>query len=231
MDAMTGISPAEALARTEAHVRQAMSGEGTGHDWWHIHRVRQTALRLAREEGADAYVVELAALLHDIADHKFHGGDETAGPRAARAWLEPLGVDEAVIAHVVDIIAGLSFKGAGVDTSMRTPEGRVVQDADRLDAIGAIGVARAFAYGGSRGRALHEPDVSPEAHGSFEAYKSSTGPTINHFHEKLLLLRERMNTSAARRMAEGRHRFMEQFLARFHAEWDGRDGLGDDGNA
>jgi len=231
MDATTPISRADVLARTEAHVRQAMSGEGTGHDWWHIHRVRQTALRLAREEGADPYVVELAALLHDIADHKFHGGDETAGPRAARAWLDWLGVDEGVIEHVAAIIAGLSFKGAGVDTTLATIEGRVVQDADRLDAIGAIGVARAFAYGGSRGRALHEPEIAPEAHGSFEAYKASTGPTINHFHEKLLLLRDRMNTESARRVAEGRHRYMEDFLARFHAEWDGRDGMENDGDA
>jgi uncharacterized protein len=224
-------SPAGVLARTEAHVRQAMSGEGTGHDWWHVHRVRRTALRLAREERADAYVVELAALLHDVADHKFHGGDETAGPRAARSWLEALGVDEAVIAHVCAIIAGLSFKGAGVATPMETPEGRVVQDADRLDAIGAVGIARAFAYGGSRGRALHEPGERPEAHASFAAYKAGTGATINHFHEKLLLLRGRMNTASARRIAEGRHRFMERFLARFHAEWEGEDGIEGDGDA
>jgi len=224
-----GGARAEVLARTEAHVRQAMSGEGTGHDWWHIHRVRQTALRLAREEGADAYVVELAALLHDIADHKFHGGDETAGPRAARAWLEGAGVEDEVIAHVSAIIAGLSFKGAGVATPMHTPEGRVVQDADRLDAMGAVGIARAFAYGGSLGRPLHEPEQPPEAHASFAAYKASTGATINHFHEKLLLLRDRMNTASARRVAEGRHRFMERYLARFHAEWEGEDGMDADG--
>jgi uncharacterized protein len=196
-----------------------------------VHRVRRVALRLAREEGADLYVVELAALLHDLADHKFHGGDETAGPRAARAWLQSLGAEEAVIAHVAAIIAGVSYKGAGVATPMETPEGRVVQDADRLDAIGAIGIARTFAYGGSRGRPMHEPDAEPEAHGSFAAYKASTGPTINHFHEKLLLLRDRMNTDAARRMAEGRHRFMEHFLERFHAEWEGEDGLEGNGDA
>lgn len=214
---------AEVLERTRAHVREAMSGEGTGHDWWHVHRVTRTALRLARDEGADPYVVELAALLHDVADHKFHGGDETAGPRAARAWLQPLGVDGATVDHVCAIIAGLSFKGAGVATPMETVEGRVVQDADRLDAIGAIGIARAFAYGGSRGRPLHDPEHAVERHDSFAAYKASAGPTINHFHEKLLLLRERMNTAAARRVAEGRHRFMETFLARFHAEWEGED--------
>lgn len=221
---MTEAARAGVLARTEAHVRREMSGEGTGHDWWHVHRVRRTALRLAGEEGADPYVVELAALLHDVADHKFHGGDHTAGPRAARAWLEGIGADDAIIEHVCEIIAGLSFKGAGVPTPMRTPEGRVVQDADRLDAMGAVGVARAFAYGGSLGRPLHEPGDAPEMHDSFEAYKRSSGATTNHFHEKLLLLRDRMNTAAARRVAEGRHRFMEAFLARFHAEWDGEDG-------
>lgn len=211
------------LAETEAFVRGRMEGEGTGHDWWHVHRVRRMALRLAREEGADPFVVELAALLHDVADHKFHGGDETAGPRAAREWLRGLGVDGAVVEHVARIIAELSFKGAGVPTPMSTPEGRVVQDADRLDAIGAIGIARTFAYGGSRGRPLHDPEATPEAHASFEAYKASRGPTVNHFHEKLLLLRDRMNTPAARRVAEERHRFMETFLERFHREWDAAD--------
>jgi uncharacterized protein len=213
----------EVLARTEAHVRTAMEGEGTGHDWWHVHRVRRMALRLAAEEGADPYVVELAALLHDVADHKFHGGDETAGPRAARAWLEGLGAAPAVVDHVCDIVAGLSFKGAGVATPMHTGEGRVVQDADRLDALGAVGIARAFAYGGSRGRPLHDPGAAPAAHDSFEAYRASQGPTLNHFHEKLFLLRDRMNTASARRIAGERHRFMEAFVARFLREWEGAD--------
>ena len=214
---------AAVLERTEAYVRERMQGEGTGHDWWHVHRVRAAALRLAAEEGADPFVTELAALLHDVADHKFHGGDETAGPRAAREWLAGLGVDEATTEHVARIVAELSFKGAGVPTPMSSLEGAVVQDADRLDAIGAVGVARAFAYGGSRGRPLHDPEAAPEAHGSFAAYKASTGPTVNHFHEKLLLLRDRMNTPAARRIAEDRHRFMQEFLDRFHREWDGVD--------
>lgn len=229
MAEMTDQARAEVLARTEAHVRREMSGEGTGHDWWHVHRVRRTALRLAAEEGADPYVVELAALLHDVADHKFHGGDETAGPRAARAWLQSVDADAATLDHVCEIIAGLSFKGAGVPTPMRTPEGRVVQDADRLDALGAVGIARAFAYGGSRGRPLHDPGAAPQLHDSFAAYRAGGGATTAHFHEKLLLLRDRMNTAAARRVAEGRHRFMEAFLARFHAEWEGQDGAGPDG--
>lgn len=225
--APTPPSPADVLARTEAFVREKMEGEGSGHDWWHVHRVRRLALRLAREEGADPYVTELAALLHDVADHKFHGGDETVGPRVARGWLSGLGVDPAVTEHVADIIARLSFKGAGVATPMETAEGRVVQDADRLEALGAIGIARTFAYGGSRGRALYEPDAPPEMHASFDAYKASRGHTINHFHEKLFLLRERMNTASARRIAEARHRYMEAFVARFMAEWEGEDGVED----
>lgn len=216
-------SRAEILERTEAFVRARMEGEGTGHDWWHVDRVRRTALRLAAGEGADPYVVELAALLHDVADHKFHGGDETAGPRAAREWLEGVGADAGTVEHVCAIVAELSFKGAGVATPMSTREGAVVQDADRLDAIGAIGIARTFAYGGSRGRPLHDPEARPEAHASFEAYKASAGPTVNHFYEKLLLLRERMNTAAARRVAGERHRFMEEFLERFFHEWEGAD--------
>jgi uncharacterized protein len=220
------VSDTSILERTAGHVRQLMHGEGTGHDWWHVERVRHMALRLAREEGADPFVTELAALLHDVADHKFHGGDETAGPRAARAWLSEVGADGDTIEHVCAIIAGLSFKGAGVPTPMATPEGRVVQDADRLDAIGAIGIARAFAFGGSRGRPLHDPEARPELHQSFEAYKAGTGATTSHFHEKLLLLRDRMNTPAARRIAEARHRFMEEYLRRFEAEWESRDEAG-----
>jgi uncharacterized protein len=221
--------PAGVVARTEAFVRERMEGDGSGHDWWHVHRVRRMALRLAREEGADPYVTELAALLHDVADHKFHGGDETAGPRAAREWLEALGVEPTVVEHVCSIIAGMSFKGAGVPTPMRTPEGRVVQDADRLDALGAIGVARTFAYGGSRGRPLHDPGAAPERHDSFAAYKATASPTLNHFHEKLFLLRDRMNTAAARRIAEGRHRYLEEFVAHFLAEWEGLDEPGSGG--
>lgn len=217
------MSVEEVLVRTAAYVRGRMEGEGTGHDWWHVDRVRRVALRLAEEEGADPFVVELAALLHDVADHKFHGGDETAGPRAAREWLEGIGVEEATVGHVCTIISELSFKGAGVATPMSTREGEVVQDADRLDAIGAIGVARTFAFGGSRGRPLHDPEAAPEAHASFSEYKASRGPTINHFHEKLLLLRDRMNTAGARRAAEARHRYMVEFLDRFHREWDGAD--------
>lgn len=208
------------IQATESHVRAQLLGEGSGHDWWHIERVRTNALLIAREEDVDLVVVELAALLHDIADHKFHDGDDTVGPRVARAWLESIGVDEGTIAHVCDIIATLSFKGAGTSSQMRSREGMVVQDADRLDAIGAIGIARTFAYGGHANREIYNPDIPPVQHGSFEEYKTNSSPTINHFHEKLLLLKDRMNTRTARRIAEGRHRFMETFLDQFHREWN-----------
>jgi uncharacterized protein len=202
-------------------VRGLLSGEGSGHDWFHIERVRNVALAIAREEGADLFVVELAALLHDVADWKFAGGDHEAGPRAAREWLKSLGVPQPTIDHVTTVIAGLSFKGAGVETPMSTIEGRCVQDADRLDAIGAIGIARAFAYGGHKGRAMYDPDVPPQPHASFEAYKKNTGPTINHFYEKLLLLKARMNTETGKRLAEQRHAVLEEFLEEFFAEWVG----------
>ena len=213
---------AELIQRTAAHVRRQLEGDSSGHDWWHVWRVWQLARRLALEEGADLEVVELAALLHDIADWKFSGGDETAGPAAARAWLAGAKVAETTIVHVERIIADLSFKGAGVPTPMCSLEGQVVQDADRLDAIGAVGIARAFAYGGHKGRVLYDPAIRPERHDSFAAYKRNSGPTINHFYEKLLLLSNRMNTRAAQRLAAERHAFMEDFLSRFYREWEGR---------
>jgi uncharacterized protein len=215
------MNESEIIERTIEHVRELLSGEGSGHDWFHVERVRNVAVRIAREEKADLFVVELAALLHDVADWKFAGGDHEAGPRAAREWLASLGVPPPTIEHVTAIIAGLSFKGAGVETPMSTIEGQCVQDADRLDAIGAIGIARAFAYGGHKGRALYDPEVPPQPHASFEAYKKNAGPTINHFYEKLLLLKERMNTEAGKRLAAERHVVLERFLEQFLAEWMG----------
>jgi uncharacterized protein len=209
------------LARTLAFVKAKLSGEGSGHDWFHVERVWKSAITIATQEHADMFVVELAALLHDIADWKFAGGDDTAGPREARRWLESLNVHEQTIVHVCTIISDLSFKGAGVRTTMQSREGMVVQDADRLDAIGAIGIARAFAYGGHKGSELYNPDVKPELHTSFEQYKKSRGNTINHFYEKLLLLKDRMNTPTAQRIAAERHAYMEQFLERFYREWEG----------
>ena len=211
----------QCIADTEQHVRQQLEGEGSGHDWWHIHRVRNTALILAKEENADLFVVELSALLHDIADHKFHNGDETVGPRVAGEWLIQLGVEPKIIEHVQEIIRDISFKGAKVQTPMRTIEGKVVQDADRLDALGAIGIARAFAYGGHKNRELYNPEHSPTQHTSFEAYKNDAGPTVNHFYEKLFLLKDRMNTTTGKKIAVERHTFMENYLQRFYDEWDG----------
>jgi uncharacterized protein len=168
------------------------------------------------------FVTELAALLHDIADWKFYAGDEKAGSRAAREWLAQFNIDETTISHVCEIIDDLSFKGAGVRTPMKTKEGMVVQDADRLDAIGAIGVARAFAYGGHKGQELHNPDVDPVHHTTFEQYKNSRSTTINHFSEKLLLLKDLINTETARRIAAQRHEFMAEYLNRFFLEAEGK---------
>lgn len=212
----------EIVERTEEFVRETLKADSTGHDWWHINRVRNVALRLAKAEGADPFVVELAALLHDIADWKFHGGDITAGATKARQWLTSLGVDETTQARVAQIVLTVSFKGAGVKNEIDTLEGQVVQDADRIDSLGAIGIARTFAYGGHFNRVMYDPDQKPEQHDTFEQYKSSTGTTINHFYEKLLLLKDRLNTRAAKELAEGRHAFLENFLEQFYDEWDGR---------
>jgi uncharacterized protein len=209
------------LEQTAEHVRSLMTPEGS-HDWFHVERVRRTALAIGREEGADPFFVELAALLHDVADWKFALGDHLVGPKAAGEWLHSLGAGPAVIDHVCQIIAGLSFKGAGVTTPMETLEGQCVQDADRLDAIGAIGIARAFAYGGHKGRALYDPSIPPQPHESFDAYKKGAGPTINHFYEKLLLLKDRMNTASGKRLAAERHVFMQRYLEQFFAEWEGQ---------
>jgi uncharacterized protein len=209
------------IAATEAFVKETLPVDATGHDWPHVFRVRRNAMEIGRAEGADLHVVELAALLHDIADHKFHGGDEAAGPSVARQWLASQGAPAELIDHVCQIIARLSFKGAAVTQEPLTLAGQVVQDADRLDALGAIGIARAFAYGGLKGRPLHDPEILPQEHATFEAYKNSAAPTLNHFYEKLLLLRDRMHTATGRRLAEERHAFLEEFLRRFHQEWNG----------
>lgn len=212
--------PPQIVALTAEHVRHTLAGDSSGHDWWHVDRVRKNALLIAREENADCTIVELGALLHDIADWKFHGGDETAGPRAARDWLAKHAVDPVTIEDVCEIISHVSFKGADVDTTMATLEGKCVQDADRLDAIGAIGIARAFAFGGHFGRLMYDPAVPPKQHDSFAAYQTSKGPTINHFYEKLLLLKDRMQTNTGRRLAIERHQVMETFLNQFFAEWN-----------
>lgn len=210
------------IRRTAAHVQQLLSGDSTGHDWWHVYCVWKTAQRIGREEKADLLIVELAALLHDIADWKLNDGDSAVGPRMAREWLDSQGVSPVVTEHVCQIIAGISFKGVGVEQPPLSLEGQVVQDADRLDAMGAMGIARAFAYGGSKGRMIYDPAAKPAEHRTAEEFLKNDGTTINHFYEKLLLLRDRMNTATGKAMAEKRHQFMEEFLRRFYEEWEGR---------
>lgn len=200
-------------------VQSILEHEASGHDWWHVYRVWMMARQIAQKETANSFVIELAALLHDVADWKLHDGDDTVGPRRAREILAELGVEQTIIESVADIIQTMSFKGAGVADCMKTLEGKIVQDADRLDAIGAIGVARTFAYGGFKNNPMHDPRVSVVMHDSKDAYLKHQGTTVNHFYEKLFLLKDRMNTKTARAMAEQRHAFMEQFLQTFFAEW------------
>lgn len=210
----------ELIENTIAYVQQELEGAEGGHDWFHIERVWKTSKTLAKEENVNTTIVELGALLHDIADAKFHNGDESIGPQKAKAFLEKHHVDEAIIEHVLQIIKNISFKGGNFDQAFRSAELDVVQDADRLDAIGAIGIARCFNYGGYKNRKLYDPAIPPKLNMSKEEYKASTAPTINHFYEKLLLLKDRMNTPSGKKMAEQRHAFMESFLAQFYAEWE-----------
>lgn len=207
--------------RVARHIQTKFAGEGSGHDWHHINRVRRLAKQIAFVEGANQVVAELAALVHDIADWKFHNGDDSIGPREAGRLLSEEGTEPEVIKQVVEIVRTISFKGAGVVTNMKSLEGRCVQDADRLDAIGAIGIARCFAYGGHAGRSMYDPDEEPVMHQSAEAYKASKGHSLNHFYEKLFLLKDRMNTATGRAMAEERHKYMEEFVRRFLKEWEG----------
>lgn len=209
------------IEQTIAFVKSQLTDAEGGHDWWHIHRVWKTARHIAAAEKADDLVVALGALLHDIADSKFHNGDETVGPRKAREWLRSLKVEEPVVEHVENIITHISFKGGNHHQPFKSKELDIVQDADRLDAIGAIGIARAFNYGGFKNRALYDPTVSPNMNMSREEYKNNKAPTINHFYEKLLLLKDRMNTETGKQLARQRHTFMESYLKQFYGEWDG----------
>ncbi|MDN3579565.1 HD domain-containing protein [Mucilaginibacter flavus] len=206
------------IQNTVQFVRDTLKDAEGGHDWWHIHRVWTNAKLIAQTEEADLLTVELAALLHDIADAKFHNGDEEIGPATAAKYLRSVGVDEAVIEHVQQIIRHMSFKASFDKVVFHSPELAIVQDADRLDAIGAIGVARAFSYGGFKGREIYNPEVEPNLNMSKEEYKNSPAPTINHFYEKLLLLKDRMNTATGRKLAQQRHAFMETYLQQFYLE-------------
>lgn len=210
------------IAKTIAFVKAKLQGAEGGHDWFHTERVYKTALAIAEQEKADLQTVALAALLHDIADSKFHNGDESIGPKKAEEFLLQQKLDSAAIYAVVNIIKHMSFKNSLEENTYDTLELRVVRDADRLDAIGAIGIARAFNYGGFKNRALYDPQIAPKLNMSKEEYKKSTAPTINHFYEKLLLLKDLMHTKTGRQMAAGRHEFMENFLSQFYAEWEGK---------
>ncbi|NVK53389.1 MAG: HD domain-containing protein [Flavobacteriaceae bacterium] len=210
------------IKNTTAFVQDVLKDAEGGHDWFHTQRVLHNALLIAKEENVDEFVVTLGALLHDIADAKFNDGDETIGPKKARTFLKSQQVDEAVISHVENIIKYISFKNSlGAYQSFSSKELDVVQDADRLDAIGAIGIARAFNYGGFKNRTLYDPGIAPNLEMTKEAYKKSTAPTVNHFYEKLFLLKDKMNTNAAWKIAAVRHNFMERFLEQFYAEWNG----------
>lgn len=203
---------------TTQFVRTTLSNAEGGHDWWHIHRVHTNAKRIAQTETCDMLVVELAALLHDIADSKFHNGDEEIGPATAGAFLKSIQVDEQTIAHVQQIIRHISFKSGFDKPAFHSIELDIVQDADRLDAIGAIGIARAFSYGGFKGREIYNPEVAPNLSMNKEEYKNSEAPSINHFYEKLLLLKDKMNTPSGKKLAEQRHAFMESYLEQFYIE-------------
>lgn len=211
------------LKEVEKKVRRKMEGEGTGHDWWHVVRVRNTAKFIAKKERADIFIIELGALLHDIADFKFHNGDDKVGSKVAEKILRSAGADKNTIEKVKHIVDNVSFKGARVANKMKSFEGKIVQDADRLDAVGAIGIARAFAYGGWKGRPVYNPEGKVKMHKTSNEYiKRFADSTIHHFYEKLLLLKNRMNTKTGKKLVLERHRFIERYLRQFFKEWDGK---------
>lgn len=205
---------------TISYVKEELQGAEGGHDWFHIYRVWKLSKHIAEQEEVDSYVVELGALLHDIADSKFHNGDESIGPRKAAAFLSAKGLPTSTIEHVQNIISHISYKGGNHAQKFHSPELAVVQDADRLDALGAIGIARTFNYGGHKNRKLYDPAIPPKLDMTKEEYKNSTAPTINHFYEKLLLLKDRMNTDTGKALAAERHALMENFLTAFYKEWE-----------
>ncbi|MCX7109630.1 MAG: HD domain-containing protein [Proteobacteria bacterium] len=211
------------INKTVIYVKQKLEGDGSGHDWWHIQRVWKMAERIAKEESADQLTVQLAALLHDIADWKSHGNNFEIGPKVAREWLETLGVPDPIVNEVAYIVGSVSFKGVGASKPDLSLEGKIVQDADRLDATGAMGIARTFAYGGHNNRLIYDPNIPPITEHTENSYVNNISPSINHFYEKLLLLKNLMNTQTGRKVAENRHVFMEKFLEQFYKEWDGID--------
>ncbi|MGD9128939.1 MAG: HD domain-containing protein [Candidatus Woesebacteria bacterium] len=212
------------LLKLKKIIKKRFINEATGHDWFHMERVLQMAVKISEEEKpSDIFVLEAASLLHDIADYKFSDGDEKIGLLEARRILQNLGVDEKKIKHVCQIIDSVSFKGLKVKTRVETLEGKIVHDADRLDSIGALGIARTFAYGGRMARILHDPRIKPVKHSSFEDYKKKQSTTINHFYEKLLYIKNTLYTDLAKNIAQSRHDFMLQFLEKFYKEWDSKE--------
>ncbi|MGJ8548549.1 HD domain-containing protein [Winogradskyella wichelsiae] len=213
---------AKLIEATIDFVKTELKNAEGGHDWFHIERVYKNSLLIAEQENVDLTVVALAALLHDIADPKFHDGDETLGSKVASTFLIKQNVAPEIIKHVTQIIDNMSFKNSfDLNTSFNSKEMEVVQDADRLDAIGAVGIARCFNYGGFKNRALYNPEIEPNLAMSKSEYKNSEAPTINHFYEKLLLLKDKMNTKTGKQIATERHLYMEGFLKQFFAEWEG----------
>ncbi|KAA9331829.1 HD domain-containing protein [Adhaeribacter soli] len=208
----------EILSKAREFVKQELATDSSGHDWWHIYRVTSTAIKLAQAENADAFVCELAALLHDIADEKLNES-KTAGMQKVKTWLQENAVAETAVEHILEIIGTMSFNG-GNNKPMQTLEGRIVQDADRLDALGAIGIGRTFAYAGWKGHLMHNPELAVRENMTSEEYRNSGGTAINHFYEKLLKLKNLMNTAHGRKLAEERHAFMETFLNQFYQEWE-----------
>ncbi|EKT4501217.1 HD domain-containing protein [Flavobacterium psychrophilum] len=209
------------INKTILFVKQKLENAEGGHDWFHIERVYKNAILIASAEKCNEMVVKLGALLHDIADSKFYNGDETVGPKMAREFLEAENVSEEIISHVIKIIENISFKGGNFNKNFASKELEIVQDADRLDAIGAIGIARTFNYGGFKNRQLYNPEIVPNLSMNKEEYKNSQSPTLNHFYEKLLLLKDKMNTETGKKVAQERHHYMETFLEQFHFEWNG----------
>ncbi|UAB81842.1 HD domain-containing protein [Marixanthomonas sp. SCSIO 43207] len=219
---MTSLSSELLIDKTITFVKKELKNAEGGHDWFHIERVYKNAMHILKTEEANHLVVALGALLHDIADSKFHDGDETIGPKKATEFLISENVSSTTIQHIVQIIKNISFKGGNTTQKFHSKELDIVQDADRLDALGAIGIARTFNYGGFKNRTIYNPEIKPNATMSPEAYKASNAPTINHFYEKLLLLKDRMNTETGKRIAAERHVFMKTFLQQFYAEWEGK---------
>jgi len=210
------------IQEIKERMRQFLQGEVTGHDWWHAWRVWKIAKKIAKKEGGDSFVIELAALLHDIEDWKFNGR-KNSGIDLAKKWLSELRVNKKVINHICHIIKNISFKGAKVKNKIKTKEGKIVQDADRLDVLGAIGIARTFAYGGYVGREIYNPKIKPRLHKTFKEYREAKSTSINHFYEKLLLLKDKLNTKTAKKIAIKRHQFLHQFLKEFLTEWKLKD--------